>query len=103
MTQIQKWFLKNNLLYLESCNDVCRRDTFYKNYLYRSRSTQMVTLSLMKFPCENSGTKICHSRNQYCTRLTTHPNAQILTLMEIPGNGRLRRHVPNDPPNRILL
>jgi hypothetical protein len=37
------------------------------------------------------------------TRLTTHPNDQILTLMEIPGNRRLRRHVPNDLPNRFLV
>jgi hypothetical protein len=41
--------------------------------------------------------------NQYSTRLTTHLNDQILTLMEIPGNRRLRRHVPNDLPNRFLL
>jgi hypothetical protein len=30
--------------------------------------------------------EICRSSNQYYTRLTTHPNDQILTLMEIPGN-----------------
>jgi hypothetical protein len=41
--------------------------------------------------------------SQYCTRLTTHPNDQILTLMELPGNSRLRRYVPNDLPNRFLL
>jgi hypothetical protein len=41
--------------------------------------------------------------SQYSTHLTTHPNAQILTLMEITGNRRLRRHVPNDLPNRFLL
>jgi hypothetical protein len=46
---------------------------------------------------------ICLSSNQYCTRLPTHLNDQILTLMEIPGNRRLRRHVPNDLPNRFLL
>jgi hypothetical protein len=39
--------------------------------------------------------EICLSSNQYYTRLTAHPNDQILTLMEIPGNRRLRRHVPN--------
>jgi hypothetical protein len=33
--------------------------------------------------------EICRYSNQYCTRLTTHPNAQILTLVEIPGNRRL--------------
>jgi hypothetical protein len=47
--------------------------------------------------------EICLSSNQYYTRLTTHPNDQILTLMEIPGNRRLRRHMPNDLPDRFLL
>jgi hypothetical protein len=47
--------------------------------------------------------EICRSSNQYCARITTHPNDQILTLMEIPDNRRLRRHVPNDLPNRFLL
>jgi hypothetical protein len=41
--------------------------------------------------------------SQYSARLSTHPNDQILTLMEIPGNRRLRRHVPKDLPNRFLL
>jgi hypothetical protein len=31
--------------------------------------------------------EICRSSNQYCTRLATHPNVQILTLMESPGTG----------------
>jgi hypothetical protein len=47
--------------------------------------------------------EIYRSSNQYYTRLTTHPNDQILTLMEIPGNMRLGRHVPNDLPNGFLL
>jgi hypothetical protein len=47
--------------------------------------------------------EICRSSNQYCTRLTTHPNDQILTLIEIPGNRCLGRHVPNDLPNRFVL
>jgi hypothetical protein len=47
--------------------------------------------------------EICRSSNQYCIRLTTHPNEQILTLMEIPGNRRLRSHVLNDLPNKFLL
>jgi hypothetical protein len=33
--------------------------------------------------------EICSSSNQYCTRLTTHRNDQILTFMENPGNRRL--------------
>jgi hypothetical protein len=47
--------------------------------------------------------EICRSSNGYYARLTTHPNDQILTLMEIPGNRRLRRHVPSDLPDRFLL
>jgi hypothetical protein len=46
--------------------------------------------------------EICHSSIQYYTRLTTHPNDQILTLMEIPSNRRLQRHVPNDLPDRFF-
>jgi hypothetical protein len=41
--------------------------------------------------------------NQYSARLSTHPNDQILTFMDIPGNKRLRRHVPNDLPNGFLV
>jgi hypothetical protein len=47
--------------------------------------------------------EICRYSNQYSTRLTTYQNDQILILMEIPGNWRLRRHVPNDMPNRFLV
>jgi hypothetical protein len=47
--------------------------------------------------------EISRSSNQYSTRFTTHPNDQILTFMGIPGNRRLRRHVPNDLPDRFLL
>jgi hypothetical protein len=47
--------------------------------------------------------EICRYSYQYCTRFTTHPNEQILTLMELPGNRRLRTHLPNDLPNRFLL
>jgi hypothetical protein len=47
--------------------------------------------------------EICRYSYQYSTRLSAHPNDQILTLMELPGNRRLRRHVPNDLPNRFLV
>jgi hypothetical protein len=40
--------------------------------------------------------------NQYSARLTTHPNDQILILMELPDNRRLRRQVPNDLPDRFF-
>jgi hypothetical protein len=33
--------------------------------------------------------EICRYSNQYSTRLTTHPNGQILTLVGIPSNRRL--------------
>jgi hypothetical protein len=54
-------------------------------------------------PNTSAKEEICRSSNQYYTRLTTHPNYQLLTLMEIPGNRRLRRHVTNDLPDRFLL
>jgi hypothetical protein len=41
--------------------------------------------------------------NQYSARLSTHPNDQILTLMELPGNRRLRRHVLNPLPSSSCL
>jgi hypothetical protein len=41
--------------------------------------------------------------NQYSTHLSTYPNDQILTLMELPGNRHLQRHMPNDLPNRFLV
>jgi hypothetical protein len=41
--------------------------------------------------------------NQYSARLSTHPNDQILTLMELSSNWRLRRHVPKDLPNKFLV
>jgi hypothetical protein len=47
--------------------------------------------------------KSAATANQYSVRLSTHPYDQILTLMEIPGNRRLRRQVPNDLPNRFLV
>jgi hypothetical protein len=35
------------------------------------------------------------------TRLTTHPNDQVLVLLTLPGPWRLRRHLPNDLPSRF--
>jgi hypothetical protein len=35
--------------------------------------------------------EICRYSNQYSTRLTTHSNDQILTLMELPGNRRAKQ------------
>jgi hypothetical protein len=41
--------------------------------------------------------------SQYSARLSTHPSDLIVTLMELPGNRRLRRHLPNDLPTRFLV
>jgi hypothetical protein len=48
----------------------------------------------------------CQGRNlplshRYYTRLTTHPNDQVLALLAPPGTRRLRRHMPNDLPGRF--
>jgi hypothetical protein len=47
--------------------------------------------------------EISRYSNQYSARLSTRPNDQILTLMELSGNRRLQRHVPNDLPNKFLV
>jgi hypothetical protein len=39
--------------------------------------------------------EICRYSSQYRARLSTHPNDLVVTLMELPGNRRLRRHLPN--------
>jgi hypothetical protein len=36
--------------------------------------------------------------SQYSARLSAHPNGLVVNLMELPNNGRLRRHLPNDLP-----
>jgi hypothetical protein len=41
--------------------------------------------------------------SQYSARLSTHPNYLIVNLIELPDNGRLRRHMPNDLPARFLV
>jgi hypothetical protein len=52
---------------------------------------------------ERSYREVLRYSSHYSARLTTHPNDQILTFMDLPGNRRLRRHVPNHLPNRFLL
>jgi hypothetical protein len=47
--------------------------------------------------------EISRSSLHYYNRLTTHPNDQVLALMAIPGTRRLRRHAPNDLPDRFLF
>jgi hypothetical protein len=41
--------------------------------------------------------------SQYSARLSAHPNDLITNLMELPENRRLRRHLPNDLPTRLLV
>jgi hypothetical protein len=42
--------------------------------------------------------EICRLSHRYYTRLTTHPNDQVLALLAAPGTRRLRRNMPNDLP-----
>jgi hypothetical protein len=41
--------------------------------------------------------------SQYSSRLSAHPNDLTVTLIELPDNRRLRRHLPNDLPTRFLV
>jgi hypothetical protein len=42
--------------------------------------------------------------SQYSARLSAHPNGLVVNLMEQPdSNMRLRRHLPNDLPTRLLV
>jgi hypothetical protein len=41
--------------------------------------------------------------SKYSARLSTHPNDLILTLIELPDNRRLRRHLPIELPTRFLV
>jgi hypothetical protein len=41
--------------------------------------------------------------SQYSARLSAQPNGLIVNLTELPDNRRLRRHLPNDLPIRLLV
>jgi hypothetical protein len=41
--------------------------------------------------------------SQYSARLSAHSNNLIVSLMEVPDNRQLRRHLPNDLPTRFLV
>jgi hypothetical protein len=41
--------------------------------------------------------------SQYSARLSAHPNGLVVNLMGQPENRRLRRHLPNDLPTRLLV
>jgi hypothetical protein len=41
--------------------------------------------------------------SQYSARLSVHPNDLIVNLIDLPDNRRLRRHLPNDLPIRLLM
>jgi hypothetical protein len=47
--------------------------------------------------------EICCYSSQYSARLSTHANDLTVNLIELPDNRRLRRHLPNDLPNRFLV
>jgi hypothetical protein len=47
--------------------------------------------------------EICRSSHRYYTRLTTHPNDQVLAPLAPRGTRRLRRHMPNDLPGRFVF
>jgi hypothetical protein len=41
--------------------------------------------------------------SQYSARLSAHPNGLVVSLMELPDNRRLRRHLQNDLSTRFLV
>jgi hypothetical protein len=41
--------------------------------------------------------------SQYSARLSAHPNNLTVNLIELPDNSRLRKHLPNDLPTRLLV
>jgi hypothetical protein len=44
-----------------------------------------------------------HRYSSQYRRLSAHPNDQIVNNIELPGNKRLRRHLPNDLQTRFLV
>jgi hypothetical protein len=47
--------------------------------------------------------EISRYSSQYSARLSARPNDLIVNLIELPDNRRLRRHLPNDLPTRLLV
>jgi hypothetical protein len=47
--------------------------------------------------------KIRRYSSQYSARLSAHPNGLVVNLTKQPDNRRLRRHLPNDQPTRLLV
>jgi hypothetical protein len=47
--------------------------------------------------------EISHYSSQYCARRSVHLNDPVVKFMAQPGNRRLRRHMPNDLPTRLLV
>jgi hypothetical protein len=41
--------------------------------------------------------------SEYSVHLSAHPNGLLVNLAELPDNGRLRRHMPNDVPTIFLV
>jgi hypothetical protein len=46
--------------------------------------------------------EILHYSSRYSERLSVHPNDLVANLMEQHDNRRLRRHLPNYLPTRLL-
>jgi hypothetical protein len=47
--------------------------------------------------------EICRLSHRSYTRLTTHPNDQVLALLAPPGTRRLQRNMSNDLSGRFIL
>jgi hypothetical protein len=47
--------------------------------------------------------EISHYSSHYSARLTAHLNDILLTLFEQPERKRLRRHLPNNLPTRLMV
>jgi hypothetical protein len=60
-----------------------------------------VILRDLQIPTVKEEIRRCSS--QYSARFSAHPNGLIVNLMVLPDNRRLRRHLLNDLPIRLLV
>jgi hypothetical protein len=61
------------------------------------------TVIQMDLPTPTVKEEIHRYSTQYSTRLSAHPNALLVNLMEPPDNKRMRMHLPNDLSTRLLV
>jgi hypothetical protein len=93
-----------------------RRYSFSQAWLpnWMSRKSLLFGLSYCEQrTCHASGPECEYRRNGYDkrisapagydARLSAHPNDLTANLTELPENGRLRRHLPNDLSTRFLM